>query len=317
MKPILLTGIRATGLPHIGNYYGSIKPLLRLQSEYRIFQLIADLHAVPHVRDGALLNDHVRSITACYLSCGLDVQQSVLWRQSQIPEMASISLILMSLISVNELDAEMKLIDNQDTDMLSGIYPVLMAADTLLMGADLVFAGRDHETGLDFVSQLSRKFNSIYGDIFTVPSPYFPDLKQMVRGLDGRKMSKSFHNTISLLDSEDELYLKIMSIKGADEDDSLRIIADLQSLTDVRPPDTQTNLKEAKQLLFEGLNRELKPIREKYAEWIGQPDALDRILQDGATAAREQADKRISLLMNNVGLYSSARRITELGGSGA
>ncbi|AIQ63590.1 hypothetical protein PSTEL_11360 [Paenibacillus stellifer] len=307
MKPILLTGIRATGLPHIGNYYGSIKPLLRMQEEYRIFQLIADLHAVPHVRDGALLNDHVRSITACYLSCGLDVQQSVLWRQSQIQEMAWVSLILMSLISVNELDAEMKLIANQDIDMLSGIYPVLMAADTLMMGADLVFAGRDHETGLDFVSQLSQRFNSMYGNIFTVPSPYFPDLNQMVRGLDGRKMSKSFNNTISLLDSEDDLYQKIVRIKGADEAESLRIIADLRALTDAHPSDNVANLKEAKQLLFEELNRELKPIRQKYAEWIGQPDALDRILQDGAAAAREQANKRISLLMNNVGLYSSTR----------
>lgn len=305
MKPILLTGIRATGLPHIGNYYGSIKPLLRMQEEYRIFQLIADLHAVPHVRDGALLNDHVRSITACYLSCGLDVQQSVLWRQSQIREMAWVSLILMSLIPVNELDAEMKLMANQDIDMLSGIYPVLMAADTLMMGADLVFAGRDHETGLDFVSQLSQRFNSMYGNIFTVPSPYFPDLNQMVRGLDGRKMSKSFNNTISLLDSEDDLYQKIVSIKGADEAESLRIIADLRALTDAHPSDTVTNLKEAKQLLFEELNRELMPIRQKYAEWIGQPDVLDRILQEGATAAREQANKRISLLMNNVGLYSS------------
>ncbi|MNB67288.1 Tryptophan--tRNA ligase [compost metagenome] len=307
MKPILLTGIRATGLPHIGNYYGSIKPLLRMQEEYRIFQLIADLHAVPHVRDGALLNNHVRSITACYLSCGLDVQQSVLWRQSQIREMAWVSLILMSLISVNELDAEMKLMANQDIDMLSGIYPVLMAADTLMMGADLVFAGRDHETGLDFVSQLSQRFNSMYGNIFTVPSPYFPDLNQMVRGLDGRKMSKSFNNTISLLDSEDDLYQKIVSIKGADEVESLRIIADLRALTDAHPSDTVTNLKEAKQLLFEELNRELTPIRQKYAKWIGQPDALDRILQDGAIAAREQANKRMSLLMNNVGLYSSTR----------
>lgn len=305
MKPILLTGIRATGLPHIGNYYGSIKPLLRMQEEYRIFQLIADLHAVPHVRDGALLNDHVRSITACYLSCGLDVQQSVLWRQSQIREMAWVSLILMSLIPVNELDAEMKLMANQDIDMLSGIYPVLMAADTLMMGADLVFAGRDHETGLDFVSQLSQRFNSMYGNIFTVPSPYFPDLKQMVRGLDGRKMSKSFNNTISLLDSEDDLHQKIVSIKGADEAESLRIIADLRALTDAHPSDTVTNLKEAKQLLFEELNRELTPIRQKYAEWIGQPDALDRILQDGANAAWEQANKRMSLFMNNVGLYSS------------
>ncbi|MBY9079771.1 hypothetical protein KIH86_09245 [Paenibacillus sp. HN-1] len=308
MKPILLTGIRATGLPHIGNYYGSIKPLLTMQDEFRIYQLIADLHAIPHVRDGALLNHHVRSITACYLSCGLDVQQSVLWRQSQIQEMAWVSLILMSLISVDELDAEMKLTANKDIDMLSGIYPVLMAADTLMMGADLVFAGRDHETGLDFVSQLAQRFNSMYGEVLTVPRPYFPDLNHMVRGLDGRKMSKSFNNTISLLDSEDDLYQKIQSISGADEAESLDILTDLRSLTaDDHPRAVTTDLKEAKQLLFDELNRELKPIRQKYAEWIGQPDVLDRILQDGADAAREQANKKLGLLMNSVGLFSRTR----------
>ncbi|WP_150265222.1 tryptophan--tRNA ligase [Paenibacillus tepidiphilus] len=308
MKKIILTGIRATGLPHIGNYYGSIKPLLSLQDEYRIFQLIADLHAIPTVRDQALMNGNVRSVTACYLACGLDIKKSVLWRQSQITEMAWLSMILLSLVSVEELNAEMNLTANTEKDMISSLYPVLMAADTLMMGADLVFAGRDHESGLAFVRQLAHKFNLLYGDILQEPEPIFPGLQHMVRGLDGRKMSKSFDNTISLIDSKEVLYKKIFDIEGETREESLQILMDLLSLTgSAAVIDKGMDADEAKLLLFEEMNRELEPIRQKYHELMQQPEVLDDVLQQGLAAAETQARGRIDQILDSAGLSTAVR----------
>ncbi|EFM12374.1 tryptophanyl-tRNA synthetase [Paenibacillus curdlanolyticus YK9] len=311
MKKIILTGIRATGIPHIGNYYGAIKPLIDLQEEYRVFQLIADLHAIPHVRDHAVMQNNIRIITACYLACGFDVNQSVLWRQSQIKEMAWVSLVLMSLVTSGELEELMALSQNPTLDMVSCVYPVLMASDTLMLGADLVFAGRDHTHGLEFVRNLAKKFNACYGDILVAPEPIFPNLTNMVQGLDGRKMSKSFDNTISILDSPDVLNEKIMRLNSGDDEASYETILELLSysvsveqLEEIKARIQTKNiaLSEMKSALFDALNMQLEPIRNRFNDYMKQPEYLDQILADGLIKAEEQAELRMKKILHSAGL---------------
>ncbi|MDF9844112.1 MULTISPECIES: hypothetical protein [unclassified Paenibacillus] len=310
MKKIILTGIRSTGIPHIGNYYGSIKPLMNLQTEYHVFQLIADLHAIPHVRDPLIMNDNVRTITACYLACGLDVERSVIWRQSQIQEMAWIALILMSLLTADELNEVMEISNNGNMDLVSCLYPTLMAADTLMMGADLVFAGRDHVNGLMLINKLSQKYNAVYGDILIEPESIFSDLNEMVRGLDGRKMSKSFNNTISIIESEEDLYRKIMGLQGVSETDSFATIVDLLSHSlssnELEAVKEKIRLKEmrlpeAKNILFENLEKEISPIRDEFYILLKQPDYLNQVLLDGLRKAEEQAALRKSKILASAG----------------
>lgn len=311
MKKTIVTGIRATGIPHIGNYIGSIKPILELQDTHCVFQVVADLHAITRVKDPNLLNNNVRKATACYLACGLDVEKSVIWRQSHMREMTSVASILFSLTSTNEIDTLLNKKDDMDMDFVSYLYPLLMAADTLLVNPDYVFAGVDHTNGLKFIQDLAQRFNQTYGDTLKLPQPYFPEIKEMVKGLDGRKMSKSFNNTITILESEENLYTLIMDsplYQSEEKKSVLKLISYFVSHSDFKAIETQFsnkdfNMKDAKQILFESINNELKPIRAKYSEIIQNPDYIDDVLDKGLKKVREHSMNSIEHMFSKIGLY--------------
>jgi tryptophanyl-tRNA synthetase len=310
----LITGIRATGIPHIGNYLGSIKPVMEMQYEYDIFQIVADLHAIPHVKDPEVLKDNVRSAIACYLACGLDIERTTIWRQSGISEMAWITSIFSSLTTVGEMENLMGFENCKEKDLVSFMYPVLMAADTLMADVDCVLAGTDHKGNLEFLVNLAKRFNEQYGNVLKVPEPVFPPLREMVIGLDGRKMSKSLNNTITILDTEEKLYEIIVNSKlyGGDRnaeptETALKLLShfvsdDEYSRIKQSVLHNELDSKELNSLLFTNMNRELAPIRQKYNDVIARPEYIDRILTEGAEKYRRHASTKIQQILQAVGL---------------
>lgn len=314
MGNILITGIRATGIPHIGNYIGSIKPVVALQEKYQIYQLVADLHAISHVKDSELLRQNVRIITACYIASGLDYNKSVIWRQSHIPESALITLILSNFALTNELDSMLDPANISNVGMISYLYPVLMAADTLMIRADYVFGGIDNFTGLKYIQYLSERFNESFGNILKIPEPIHPSVPNMVTGLDGRKMSKSLNNTISILETEDILFEKIMYKHDSSKMDEKETILNLIKHFSIEDEYNQiesvldsekVDIKELKYHLFRLMNQEFMPIRERFQEIISVPKLIDELLEDGSSKVYRQASVMIQQILEYVGFKSA------------
>lgn len=313
MHETMITGMRATGIPHIGNYLGSIKPIMELQDKYQIFQLVADLHAIPHIKDPLVLNENVRTVTACYLACGLNTEKTIIWRQSQMNEMGWVVSILSTLTTAEEMDQLMDRKNNHNLDILSYMYPILMAADTLMIDADCVFAGIDHKTGMEFIQKLASRYNTQYGQLLRVPKPVFPSLGEMVKGIDGRKMSKSFHNTITILETEANLYEMIMNSKlyeTVSEADTRGTILHLLSLfiSEKEFKEIQQNSinneissTEIRSVLFTSINNEIAPIRERYDEIMKKPELIDNILCEGLIKVKTHTANKLQKVLQQVG----------------
>jgi len=313
MKKTIVTGIRATGIPHIGNYIGSIKPIIALQDKYTVFQVVADLHAIPHVKNANILKENVHKIIACYLACGLDIEKSIIWRQSQINEMTWISSIFSTFTTTEELDLLVNRQTNKNLDLISYMYPVLMAADTLMINADYVFAGIDHKHGLEFIQKLSSRFNEVYGELIKVPEPLFPELNYMVKGLDGRKMSKSFNNTITIIEPEENLYELIMNpqlYKKSDGTNEIESILQLlyffsteEEFNSLKQGITNNEISfdDARHILFNNINNELEPIRQRYNQIISKPEYIDNILNEGLLKAKKHVSSKIQKILTVVG----------------
>lgn len=317
MKRSIITGIRATGIPHIGNYLGSIKPVMEMQDEFNIYQIVADLHAIPHVKDPVTLNENVRITTACYLACGLDTEKTMIWRQSQIGETALISAILSTLTTVEEMDMLMDRKNNKNMDLISYMYPIIMAADTLIANVDYVLAGVDHEKSLEFIQHIAVRFNRQYGELLRIPKPLFPPLVEMVKGLDGKKMSKSFNNTITILETEENLHEMIMNSKldqTINENDSRETILKLLSFFISEKEFNQikqcvikneVNPREIRYLLFTNMNKELAPIRQRYNDIIKKPEYIDNVLREGLLRVKKHTLAKMQDILQKVGFYSS------------
>ncbi len=312
MCKTIITGIRPTGIPHIGNYLGSIKPILDLQNKYNIFQIIADVHAISHVKNSEILNENVQKITACYLSCGLDIEKTVIWRQSQMREMGLIAFALSNLTDTEQLDLLMERTDNKNIDIVSYMYPILMATDTLMVDPDYVFAGIDHKKNMKFIYNIATRFNMHYGNLFKVPKPLFPPLTEMVKGIDGRKMSKSFNNTISILETEENLYDMITNPKYYETDNREDLMqTSLQLLSFFNSEEfkhieqsvikNEIDMKQVRYLLFININRVLKPIREKFNDLMKKPEYLDAILANGLLKVKNRTEKKMQQIFLKVG----------------
>lgn len=321
MKKSIVTGIRATGIPHIGNYIGSIKPIIQLQEEYTIFQTVADLHSIPHVKDANKLSENIYKIVACYLACGLDVENSIIWRQSQINEMAWISLILSIFATAEEVDILVNRQNNRNMDIVSYLYPILMAADTLLINPDYVFSGIDHKENLEFIQNLALRFNKTYGEILKVPEPFYPKLTHMLTGLDGRKMSKSFNNTIPIIETEEKLYELIMKPHLYLKDDGIREMDSILELLSFFTTNQEfislkqgfdtkeINCDDIRHILFTNINNELSPIRQRYSKIIKKPEYIDSILNEGLLKAQKHASNNMKNILDVVGFSNKLRRI--------
>ena len=322
-KKIFLTGIKPTGVPHIGNYLGAIQPaLLASKESYQSFYFIADYHALNFVKDPKKLKQDSYEVAATWLACGLDTNKVIFYRESEIPQISELSILLSSFTSkglLNRAHAYKAVVqDNQennrdiDKNVNMGLfnYPLLMAADILLFQANLVPIGKDQLQHLEMTADIAESVNrnNSSKDFFTIPEALIQDNIATIIGLDGRKMSKSYSNTIPLFCNEKTLRKTIMKIKTNSQeveepkDPSNCLIFKLYKLFSNKEEQDTLEKKylnggmgwgEAKQFLFEKVNRHIKPMREKYFEIVKDETFIDKVLKDGKEKAIVIANKNL------------------------
>ena len=313
-KKIALTGIKPTGDLHIGNYFGAIKPALNLAQEYDARYFIADYHALNTMKDPKELNSTIRQVAAGWLAAGLDPEKVVFYRQSSIPEVFELTTMLMAFTAkglMNRAHAYKAAVqDNNEKggDPDAGInmglftYPVLMAADIVLFDSDVVPVGKDQVQHVEIAQDIAQVVNANYGKpVLKIPLPVVQEHVAVVPGLDGRKMSKSYGNTIPLFAPEKALHKTIMRVvtnsqpvEEPKDPDSSQIFllyklfanAEDQAALAARYRAGGMGWGDAKEELFRAANRELAPMRERYDTIMADIPALDRILEQGAEKAR-------------------------------
>jgi tryptophanyl-tRNA synthetase len=330
MKKISLTGIKPTGILHIGNYFGAIKPALELAQTYDARYFIADYHALNSVKNPEELTASIRQVAAGWLAAGLDPEKVIFYRQSSIPETFELTTILMAFTAkglMNRAHAYKAVVQeniDQGNDPDAGVnmglftYPVLMAADILLFDSDVVPVGQDQNQHVEMAQDIARAINFNYkGEFLRIPEVSVRESVAVVPGLDGRKMSKSYGNAIPLFVSEKELRKLIMRIvtnsQGVEEpkDPESSQIYLLYKL--FATPEEQETLAAryraggmgwgaAKEELFRVANRELTPLRQRFERIIADPDGLDAILAQGAAKARPIAAQTVARLRRAIGI---------------
>jgi tryptophanyl-tRNA synthetase len=329
MKPIALTGIKPTGSPHIGNYLGMYKPALDLMKHYQGMYFVADYHALTTMRDPQGLKELVYEVAASWLALGLDPDEAIFFRQSDIPEIPEFAWILACFTSKGLLnrahaykdavDQNLELGHDPDEGINAGLfyYPVLMAADILLYGSDVVPVGLDQKQHIEITRDIAEAFNRTYGDILKVPEGLIQESVMKVPGIDGRKMSKSYDNTIPIFAPEKQLRKRVMKIvtdskrpedpKDPEQDNVFALLKFFAS------PD---RLEDIRQLYVNGgaaygaLKKELADLildhfanaRTRFNELIADKNNLDRILLEGAAKAREMGKPYLAAARKATGI---------------
>jgi tryptophanyl-tRNA synthetase len=330
MKEISLTGIKPTGELHVGNYFGAIKPALELAKNYDARYFIADYHALNTMKDQKELNSTIRHVAAGWLAAGLDPEKVIFYRQSSIPEVFELTTMLTAFTSkglMNRAHAYKAAVqannekgDDPDAGVNMGLftYPILMAADIIIFDSDVVPVGQDQEQHVEMARDIAQSVNANYGkQVLKIPQAAVQENVAVVPGLDGRKMSKSYGNTIPLFASEKTLHKTIM-----------RVVTNSQAVEEPKDPDSsqiyllyklfateeeQAALAaryraggmgwgEAKEELFRVANRVLAPMRERYDAIMADIPALDKILEQGAAKARPIAAATVKRFRKAAGI---------------
>jgi tryptophanyl-tRNA synthetase len=315
-----LTGIKPTHQPHLGNYLGAIRPALSLVDRYRTLYFIADYHAVTTVRDAHALRGYIRDVAATWLACGLDPERTLLYRQSDVPEVFELTWVLGCLLATGQLERGHAYKDAlaRGESPNAGLfnYPLLMAADILLYDTDVVPIGKDQKQHLELTRDVAMRLNHIYGeDTLVVPEALISEAP-LVPGTDGQKMSKSAGNGIPLFESPKRLRKVIMGIKTSSEplDDPKRAEGStVYELYALIAPDQAPEMKRkleaggygwghAKEDLFEAVEAEMDAKREAYLSIRGDEKRLDAVLHTGADEARKIAHTTIQRVRSAVGI---------------
>ena len=313
MAKISLTGIKPTGNPHIGNYFGMYKPAIALTEKYLGLYFVADLHAITTTPDRKELQTLIHEVAACWLALGLDPEKSVFFRQSDVPEIPELTWFLSCLTPkglMNRAHAYKAAVDANNAvgrDPDDGInvglynYPVLMAADILLYDSDVVPVGLDQKQHIEITRDIAENFNRQYGKTFKLPEGLIDEDVQSVPGIDGRKMSKSYGNTLPIFAPDNVLRKQVMKIvtdsrtpeepKDAENDNLyqiFRLFAKPERLEVVTKGYREGGLGYGvlKQELYETMLAYFGPARETYNALMNDRPYLDRLLKTGAEKAR-------------------------------
>lgn len=320
----VLSGIQPSGIAHLGNYFGYIQPNVSLLDEGEIFLMIADLHALTTVHNGKDLQTYRRDVALDLLACGFDPQKGTLFCQSDVPEHAELMWILTNVTPMGLLERAVSFKDKvqQGLDANVGLftYPVLQAADILIYQADTVPVGKDQKQHIEMARDIAQKFNARYGDdFFVLPEPKIREEVAVVPGVDGRKMSKSYGNTIPLFDEK--------AMKKA----IMGIVTDSKGMTDPKDPDTCAIFQihklflsaaeqkalaaeyknglpygEAKKRLLQTVMDHFAPMRKKREELAKNSKILEEIVESGAAKARAVAQKTMGRVRKAIGLSTIA-----------
>ncbi|MDQ3205278.1 MAG: tryptophan--tRNA ligase [Pseudomonadota bacterium] len=337
----ILTGITTSGTPHLGNYVGAIRPAIAAsrQPGAESFYFLADYHALIKVTDPARVQRSTLEIAATWLACGLQPDQVWFYRQSDIPEIPELTWLLTCVAGkglLNRAHAYKAAVDrnraealDEDAAVTAGLfmYPVLMAADILLFNPQRVPVGRDQVQHIEMARDIGQRFNHVYGDpagtlYFELPEAAIEENVATLPGLDGRKMSKSYDNTIPLFAPPDTLRKLIFAIvtdsrapgeakdaEGSNVFQLYRAFASADETAAMREAFAGgIAWGEAKQALFDRIDREVAPLRERYNELMQHPEAIEATLRDGAARLRERhATPRMRALRDAVGLRDLSR----------
>jgi tryptophanyl-tRNA synthetase len=326
----VLTGITTSGTPHLGNYVGAIKPAIQASRDDNVssYLFLADFHALIKCNEPELTQRSTLEIAATWLALGLDPGRVVFYRQSDVPEIAELTWILTCTAAKGLMNrahaykaavqANVEAGEDPDYAITMGLfsYPILMAADILMFKAHEVPVGRDQVQHIEMARDIAQRFNHHFGDTFVLPAAVVDDDVAVLPGQDGRKMSKSYNNTIPLWLAEKKLRKSIMKIvtnslepgESKDPDDSsLYTIYSAFANPDQRAEMRQAYLDgiawgEAKQRAFELINAELAPARERYDELMGKPEHVEEILLAGATKARAFAGPYLDEIRSATGI---------------
>ena len=330
MSRRILTGITTTGIPHIGNYFGAIKPALQLSYEKNVssYFFLADLHAIIKQTNPNEIKVSVNEVALAWLSSGLDPEESFFYRQSNIPEITELAWILSCVTAKGLINrshaykAAVQLNHDHTKDEDKGIsmglfsYPVLMAADILMFNSSHVPVGKDQLQHLEITRDIAEKFNHQYGNTFVIPEVIINKDSKLLVGHDGRKMSKSYNNVIPFLSSEKELKKAISKIvtnslePGEPKDHSscnlfliYSAFASKESIAEMKEKyKNGIGWGDAKEHVFNELNSLIIPLREKYLELKDQPHFLDEVLALGTEKVRPQAKELLLKIKDLVGI---------------
>jgi tryptophanyl-tRNA synthetase len=315
-KKRLISGVKPTGRPHIGNYFGAMKQFVELQDQYETFVFIADLHALNFIQDKAEMQKLSYNLVLDYLGIGLDPAKVVLFKQSAVPAHTQLMWIFDTLVTVPFMmrahaykDAVAK-----DIEPSMGLfnYPVLMAADILMYDAHVVPVGKDQKQHIEYARDIAGKFNNQYGEVCTLPKELILEEVETVPGTDGQKMSKSYGNTIPLFGTDTEIEKAVMSIatdsRGKDEEKNpddmvLYQIHKLFNPSDELKAQYRQGLGygDAKKMLIADIIAFVTPMRQRRKKYEDDPKLVQEILLQGAMKANEIAMKKLMGVYESVG----------------
>lgn len=309
-KPRLLTGLQSSGDLHIGNYFGALKPFVDHYKKYDSYLMVADYHALTSLKDAGKLRENIKNAVKDYLAVGVDPKEAVIFKQSDVPAHTELAWIFDCLVSVPFLMQAHAYKDKvaKGLEANAGLftYPMLMAADILLYDTDVVPVGEDQRQHIEYAREAAVKFNNAYGQLFKEPKELILPSVGIVPGTDGKKMSKSYGNTVPLFGSKDAISKAVMSIvtdSSGERPENVyaihRLVKDETELVSLYD-EKRGKYKDLKEALVEDLDAYLAPMRER-RESLTDSDVA-RVLAEGAEKAREYAEKKMRSVRRAVGV---------------
>lgn len=311
-KKRLLSGVKPTGNPHLGNYFGMMRQCVELQHEYESLIFIPDLHALISIQNREHMRHLIREVALDYLGVGVDPTHTILFKQSDVPAHPELAWVFDCITTMPYLmrahafkDAEAK---NKEISVGTFNYPMLMAADILLYDTHIVPVGQDQKQHVEYARDTAEKFNRIFGETFILPEALIREDVAVVPGTDGRKMSKSYHNTIPLFGSKDEISKAVMSIVTDSSGEKPEHVYAIHRL--FKNEDELANLyqthqgkyKALKEAVIEDIEAFVAPMRERRAQYASDPAHVDDILKKAGQRANEIAEAKIRIVRDRIGL---------------
>jgi len=319
-KKILLSGIKPTGRPHIGNYFGMMKQMVDLQDEYDSFPFIPDYHAFTSVQSSEEMRENTLNVVMDLLAIGLDPKKVNLFKQSDVPQVTELTWIFNCITTMPYLMRAHAFKDSQakNKDISVGVfeYPILMAADILIQDTDVVPVGKDQIQHVEMARDIAEKFNRIFGETFKLPESKLVAGVEVIPGTDGRKMSKSYGNIIGLFAEDEEIHKAVMSIptdsKGVEDSKDPeecnvfalhKLFSTEDELGETRKKYVEGGMgyKESKHLLIKNIQDFIEPLREKRIEIAKDPEKVLEILKKGGEVARQRAEEKMIEVRKKVG----------------
>lgn len=306
----LLTGLQPSGALHIGNYFGALKPFADMYPQYESFLMVVDYHALTTVRDPKELTANVLNAVRDYMAVGVDPSKAIVFQQSQVQEHTELAWILECQVTVPFLMQAHSYKDKvaKGFEANAGLfnYPMLMAADILLYDTDVVPVGQDQKQHVEYAREVAVKFNGAYGETFKEPKELIREEIATVPGTDGKKMSKSYGNTIPLFGTKDEIAKAVMSIVTDSSGEKPELVYAIHKL--LRPESeldsiygvNKGNYKALKETLIEDLEAMIAPMREKRKSITD--DDVRRVLKEGSDKAREYASAKMKIVRERIGV---------------